>query len=123
MKVAIPLRGERVAPRVAFAEEVLIVTLKGGREIEREVLEVSHLHPSQLPALLASKGVTKLIAGGVDLLLQRIFLAHRIEVIWGVIGRADEVLAFYLRYGIPLGMGPCPPRGRRRRRRGSFPGP
>ncbi|RLA78954.1 MAG: hypothetical protein DRG36_05595 [Deltaproteobacteria bacterium] len=115
MKIAIPLYGERVAPRVGFAKEVMVVTLRGKRVEGREVVDISHIPPFQLPAYLASLGVTKLITGGVDGFLGRIFKAHNIDVIWGIIGKADDVLDFYLHGGLRAGMGPCPPRRRRRR--------
>ncbi len=118
MKVAIPINGDRIAPRMSLAKEVIVVNLQGKGEIEREEVDISHLHPIEVPDFLASKGVTKVIAGGVDWHLQEIFKLHNIDVTWGIIGNVDEVLTFYQQKGLQLGMGPCPPRRRRRRFRG-----
>ncbi len=114
MKVAIPINGDRIAPRLPLAKEVCIVELLGKREMGRDKVDISLLHPMEIPDFLASQGVTKVIAGGVNWHLQEMLRVHNIEVIWGIMGDVDEVLAFYLRKGLQDGMGPCPPRRRRR---------
>ncbi|MBW2038174.1 MAG: hypothetical protein JRI46_01035 [Deltaproteobacteria bacterium] len=118
MKVAIPINGDRIAPRLSLAKEIMVAELQGRRKIGIEKVDITHLHPMEVPDFLASKGVTKVIAGGVDWYQQEIFRLHHIDVTWGIMGNVDEVLAFYLSKGLQLGMGPCPPRRRRRRFRG-----
>ncbi len=118
MKVAIPLNGDRIAPRLPLAKEVMIIEVRGRREEQREKVNISLLHPMEIPDFLASQGVTKVIAGGVDWHLQEMLRLNNINVIWGIMGDVDEVLAFYLRKGLQEGMGPCPPMRRRRRFRG-----
>ena len=120
MKVAIPINNDRVAPRLPLAKEVYIIELQGKKEIGREKVNISLLHPMEIPDFLASQGVSKVIAGGVTWHLQEMLRVHNIEVIWGIMGAVDEVLAFFLKKGLQEGMGPCPPpsRGRRRRFRG-----
>jgi predicted Fe-Mo cluster-binding NifX family protein len=114
MKVAIPINNDRVAPRLPLAKEVCIIELRGKKEMGREKVNISLLHSMEIPDFLAAQGVTKVIAGGVDWHLQEMLRVHNIEVIWGIMGDVDEVLAFYLRKGLRDGMGPCPPRRRRR---------
>jgi predicted Fe-Mo cluster-binding NifX family protein len=114
MKVAIPIHENRIAPRLPLAKEVIIVEVRGNREMGREKVNVSLLHPMEIPDFLASQGVTKVIAGGVDWHLQEMLRVHNIDVIWGIMGAVDEVLAFYLKKGLQDGMGPCPPRRRQR---------
>jgi predicted Fe-Mo cluster-binding NifX family protein len=123
MKLAIPINNDRVAPRLPLAKEVIIIELLGKREMGREKVNISLLHPMEIPDFLASQGVTKVIAGGVNWHLQEMLRVHNIEVIWGIIGAVDEVLAFFLKKGLQDGMGLCPPpsRGRRRRLRGFQP--
>jgi predicted Fe-Mo cluster-binding NifX family protein len=116
MRVAIPLYGERVAPRLAFAHHIMIVELRAGHERYRDVYTTSHLHPMQIPDFLAGQGVTKLIAGGVNRYLQELCRLQHIDVIWGINGKVDEVLMWYLKNGLRLGMGSCPPPRRKRRR-------
>ena len=117
MKVAIPINNDRVAPRLPLAKEVIIVELQGKREMGRDTVNISLLHPMEIPDFLASQGVTKVIAGGVNWHLQEMLRVHNIEVIWGIMGDVDEVLGFFLKKGLQDGMGPCPPSGRWRRRR------
>jgi predicted Fe-Mo cluster-binding NifX family protein len=115
MKIAIPINGDRIAPRLPLAKEVIIVELQGKREMGREKVDISLLHPLEIPDFLASQGVTKVIAGGVNWHLQEALRMNNINVIWGIMGDVDEVLAFYLKKGLQDGMGPCPPMRRRRR--------
>ena len=114
VKVAIPLYRDRVAPRLGFAREALVVTFRGEKEEKREIVDLSAVPPLEVPRLLAEKGVTVLIAGGVEGPLASMLRAHRIEVIWGIIGEVEDVLALYRSDGLRTGMGPC----RRRRRSG-----
>lgn len=100
---------------MAFAKEVLIATIRGGEVLERERMDLSALSPLEIPKVLAERGVTVLIGGGIEPPLGRMLRAHNIEVIWGIIGEVDEVLPLYLRKGLRVGMGPC---GRRRKRWG-----
>ena len=117
MKVAIPINNDRVAPRLPLAKEVIIVDLQGKKEMGRYKVNIALLHPMEIPDFLASQGVTKVIAGGVNWHLQEMLRVHNIEVIWGIMGDVDEVLAFFLKKGLQDGMGPCPPSDRWRRRR------
>lgn len=117
MKVAIPINNDRVAPRLPLAKEVIIVDLQGKREMGRDKVNIALLHPMEIPDFLASQGVTKVIAGGVNWHLQEMFRVHNIEVIWGIMGDVEEVLAFFLKKGLHDGMGPCPPAGSLRKRR------
>ena len=117
MKVAIPINNERVAPRLPLAKEVIIVELQGKKETGRDTVNISLLHPMEIPDFLASLGVTKVIAGGVNWHLQEMLRVYNIEIIWGIMGDVDEVLALFLKKGLQDGMGPCPPSGRWRRRR------
>ena len=116
MKVAIPLYRGRIAPRLAFAKEVLIVTVRRGKVWEREQIDLSAFSPLEIPKVLAERGVTVLIGGGVEPPLGKMLRAHNIEVIWGIIGEVDEVLPLYLSKGLRVGMGPCQ-RGRKGCRR------
>jgi predicted Fe-Mo cluster-binding NifX family protein len=116
MKVAIPINNNRVAPRSPLAKEVIIVELRGKREMGREKVDISLLHLLEIPDFLASQGVTKVIAGGVNWHLQEALRLNNIDVVWGIMGDVDEVLEFYLKKGLYDGMGPCPPTRRRRRR-------
>lgn len=117
MKVAIPINNDRVAPRLPLAKEVIIVELQGKREMRRDKVNISLLHLMEIPDFLASQGVTKVIAGGVNWHLQEMLRVYNIDVIWGIMGDVDEVLAFFLKKGLQDGMGPCPPPGRWRKRR------
>jgi len=70
---------------LAFAKEALIATVRGGKVLEKEQIDLSSLSPLEIPRALAEQGVTVLIGGGIEPLLGRMLRAHNIEVIWGII--------------------------------------
>jgi hypothetical protein len=54
------------------------------------------------------------ISGGMNQHFQSLFRRRGIEVIWGIIGEADDVLAAFMTGRLSPGMGCC--LGRRKRR-------
>ena len=115
MKLAIMLYGRRVSPRFGYSQGILIVELSGRQEIRRKTVEAGKYYPEQIPELLGKEGVEVVISGGMNQHFQNLFRLRGIEVIWGIIGEADDVLATFSSGELTPGMGFCP-RGRRRRR-------
>ncbi len=107
MKVAIPVYKNRVAPRIGFADGIVVVTLRRGEEVGREVLDLRGVGVLEIPRVLAQKGVTVLIGGGVERPVEMMFRAYNIDVIWGVIGNVEDVIALYKANGLFRGIGPC----------------
>jgi len=96
MRVAIPLYGDQVSPR--FGSKVLfsVASIEDGQIREKQTVEAKNLGPSQLPDLLASLGVTKVICGGIQHELQRAMERRGIEVTWNIIGPASDALSALL---------------------------
>jgi hypothetical protein len=94
--IGIPLFGTEVSPRFCFAESMLVVELEGGREIRRFVTSLGAPWLPRRVAELALLGVRTLLCGGFN----RAFLptAERlgIQVVTGVSGDAEKVLAAFL---------------------------
>jgi predicted Fe-Mo cluster-binding NifX family protein len=122
MKLAIMLYGTRVSPRFGYSRGVMIVELSGQEEIHRRNLGVETCPPEQVPELLLKEGVAVVISGGMNHHFQNLFQSRGIQVIWGIIGEADDVLAAYKSGKLIPGMGCCL-RGQKRRRfhGGEFP--
>lgn len=108
MKVAIMLYGTRVSPRFGYSDGVLLVEVNNKKEIGRKTLEVQNCFPEQIPEILDNEGVEAVISGGMNHHFQNLFHLRGIEVIWGIIGEADDVLLAFNSGRLTPGMGFCP---------------
>jgi predicted Fe-Mo cluster-binding NifX family protein len=122
MKVAIMLYGTRVSPRFGYSQGVMIVEVSGHQESRKKTLETDDYYPEQIPVVLSKEGVEVVIAGGMNRHFQDLFRSQGIQVIWGIIGEANDALAAFRDGQLTPGMGCCPegrrPRQRQRRFRG-----
>ncbi len=119
MKLAIMLYGTRVSPRYGYSQGVLIVEFNNQGEFVRTTLEIDQYYPDKIPDLLSKEGVEVVISGGMNQHFQNLFRLRGIDVIWGIIGEADDVLAAFMTGQLRPGMGCClagrrPRRGQRR---------
>lgn len=92
MRVAIPIFGEDVSPRLGCSTAMLLATVEADAIRNEEVRDIAGLSPWQLPDFLVSLGVAKVICGGVHRHLQGALESKGVEVIWGVIGPAADAL-------------------------------
>jgi predicted Fe-Mo cluster-binding NifX family protein len=122
MKVAIMLYGTRVSPRFGYSQGVMIVEVSGHQESRKKTLETDDYYPEQIPVVLSKEGVEVVIAGGMNRHFQDLFRSQGIQVIWGIIGEANDALAAFKDGQLTPGMGCCPegrrPRQGQRRFRG-----
>jgi len=93
MRVAVPLYGDLVSPRFGAKVTLLVALIEDGQILERQTVEALNRAPNQLPDLLSSLAVAKVICGGIQHELHRAIERRGIEVIWGVIGPASDALA------------------------------
>jgi predicted Fe-Mo cluster-binding NifX family protein len=114
MKLAIMLYGTRVSPRYGYSQGVLVVEVNNQEEFDRKTLEIGKYYPEKIPELLSNEGVEVVISGGMNQHFQNLFRLRGIDVIWGIIGEVDDVLAAFMNGRLRPGMGCCPA-GRRRR--------
>jgi predicted Fe-Mo cluster-binding NifX family protein len=115
MKVAIMLYGTRVSPRFGYSQGVMVVEVSDHQEIRRKTLETDDYYPEQIPTVLGNEGVEVVISGGMNKHFQELFRSQGIQVIWGIIGEANDALAAFRDGQLTPGMGCCP-EGRRARR-------
>ena len=122
MKLAIMLYGTRVSPRYGYSQGVLIVEVNNQGEFSRKTLEIGKYYPEQIPDLLSKEGVEVVISGGMNRHFQDLFRSQGIQVIWGIIGEANDALAAFKNGRLTPGMGCCPEGRRPRQRRRRFGG-
>ena len=97
MKVAIPLFKDRISPRFDVCREIWIVELNDGQVVNQEKWPLETFNLQQRLDQLASKGVEKIICGGIDSLCVDQLGNRGIDVIHNVAGEAGEALNLFLR--------------------------
>ncbi len=115
MKIAIPLYANRISPRFGYSESFLVVALNSKGEFKRKNIVADIETPLQIAEYFAKEGIDVVLSGGMDQDFLREFRLRNIEVIWGLIGEVEDVLAAYQKGKVFAGMGPCPPVGNRNR--------
>lgn len=92
MKVAIPLFGTRVAPRLDVAERFLVVFVEDDRATDRQMVVARSWRLLDL-----APGVDALICGGVDRRSARQILDHDLRLFSWITGEAEDALSRFLR--------------------------
>lgn len=117
-KIALPLFGERIAPRLDTAQRLRFVTVRNGTVEETEDVAVVGVHPLKLAHWLRDEGVGVLICCGIDRMTSRMFLDSGILLIPRIGADADQAVRAYIDGTIEtLSIVPAdgPERGRRHR--------
>lgn len=113
MKIAMPIFQERISPRFDFSPEMWIIEVEGAEVVRKETFSTLSFDPHQRMEQLTSKGVEKLICGGIDRFSARELGGRGIEVIQDVIGEAEAVLDQFVKGTLRPGCR-CERRQRRR---------
>lgn len=122
MWIAVPTFRDEVSPRFGCSPQLLLVQVEDGQVVCREFIDWSSMPPPDRPAFVASRGACKVICGGLHERFSSRMQALGIEVIYGVIGSADEAIEACLAGRLVSNQRICMQghrRGGRRRRRGS----
>jgi predicted Fe-Mo cluster-binding NifX family protein len=97
MKVAIPLFKDRISPRFDVCPEIWIVELNNGKVMTQEKWPMESLDLQQRLNQLTSKGIDKIICGGIDSYCRDHLGNMGIDVIDNVAGEAREILNLFIR--------------------------
>jgi predicted Fe-Mo cluster-binding NifX family protein len=104
MKVAIPLFQDRISPRFDVCPEIWIIELNNGEVINQERWPMASLTLQQRIYQLTSKGVDKVICGGIDNFSIDHLGNMGIDVIRNVAGDARGVLHLFIRGALRPGL-------------------
>ena len=121
MRIALPVFEGRVSSVFDWAERLLIVDADG-RTSERREVDIGGLSPLSRVRRLRELGVAKLLCGGISAPLIGLVEQQGIEVVAGLVGGVDEIIAALAtdELGNPAFSMPgwkcCGRRGRQRRR-------
>jgi predicted Fe-Mo cluster-binding NifX family protein len=97
MKVAMPLFKERISPRFDVCPEIWIIELNNGEVINQERWPMENFNLQQRMDQLTSKGVDKIICGGIDSFCMDYLGNMGIDVVHNVAGEAREALNLFIR--------------------------
>ena len=92
MRFAVPLLGDRVAPRCTFADSILLVSVRHRRILERDCVPVEGSTWADLAGVLSNGRVDTMICGGISRSTRESVQSRGVEVIENVVGTADEVV-------------------------------
>jgi uncharacterized metal-binding protein/predicted Fe-Mo cluster-binding NifX family protein len=105
MRFAIPLFGDRVAPRCTFADSVLLVAVKYRRVAERDRVPLASGTWVDLLQILTDREAGTMICGGVSPSTRESIEAQGVRVIDNVAGSVDEVVEALCRGRLKAGFG------------------
>ena len=97
MKVAMALFKDRISLRFDVCPEIWIIELNNGEVISQEKWPMASFNLQQRLDQLTSKGVHKIICGGIDSFCMNHLGNMGIDVIHNVAGEAGEVLNLFIR--------------------------
>jgi len=92
LRVAIPLFGNRVAPRCLKAESMLLANIEYGGPDSRSIHHTAGLNPQEWIELMLELGINVVVCGALSGELQEELKALGITAITNVAGEAEEVL-------------------------------
>jgi len=119
MKIAIPCWREIVSPVFDVACTLLLVEAAHGRELHRQIRQLSYSDPLVRQIVLA--GVNTLICGAISSQLAFMLRSSGVQVISNICGAVDEVLSAFLRGALDEAVFLMPGcQGQRRRSRNRY---
>jgi predicted Fe-Mo cluster-binding NifX family protein len=95
--IGIPLFGAEVSPRFCFAESMLVVEVEHGQETRRFMTSLGAPWLPGRVSELALRGIRVLLCGGFNRAYRPTAERLGIQIITGLSGDAEEVLAAFLR--------------------------
>ena len=110
MRYAIPVSGGAVALHFGHCEHFALIDVdeKNGKIVKKELVASPGHQPGLLPAWLAEKGVSVVIAGGMGSRAQSLFQQNRIKVVIGALeSDPAEAVSNYLKGSLATGENIC----------------
>lgn len=100
VRVAIPIFRERVAPVLDDCSRIVVIEIENGQAVVREEVFLDNFSLADRFRLIHKAGVDVIICSGITEVLHRLLASEEIELICGIIGDVDRVLAAFLKNGL-----------------------
>lgn len=111
MKIAISSDSEKVSAHFGRAPNFTLVTIENNKLIEKKVLQNPGHTIGSIPKFISEQGAECMITGGMGRRAQDFFSQYGIEIIMGVTGKVDDVIAGILDGTLEGGESLCSPGG------------
>lgn len=106
-KIAIAQDGGIVSPHFGHCESYAVFQIENENAVRLTELENPGHEPGKLPLLLAEKGITTILAGGIGQRALNLFQEKQITVVRGVSGDVDTAAAAYAAGTLTDGKSSC----------------
>ncbi len=109
MKIAIPVESGRVAEHFGRCPKFIVVDISDGKIKSRENIDNPGHSPGLLPDYFNSMNIGTVVAGGMGMRAKELFQNKKINVMLGIKGKIDDVIADLLNNTLNAGESPCIP--------------
>lgn len=96
MKIAITTNGNLVSAHFGRCSEFLIADIQSSKLIKSVRLPNTGHAPGAIPEFLHSKGVQRIICGGIGARATEVFNSYGIQVIAGITGNMNDTLDSFM---------------------------
>ncbi|HOU80273.1 MAG: NifB/NifX family molybdenum-iron cluster-binding protein [Methanoregulaceae archaeon] len=106
-RVAIAVDGNGVSSHFGHCEKFTVYHIRNREIFHHEIILNPGHEPGKLPRLLASCGVTDILAGGMGMKAVQLFEEQGIHVMCGITGPVDQVIRAFCEDRITAGESTC----------------
>ncbi len=106
-RVAVAVDGNGVSSHFGHCEKFSVYHIRNKEIIHQEIILNPGHEPGKLPRLLASCGITNVLAGGMGMKAVQLFEEQGIHVICGISGPVDQVVRDFIEDRIAAGASTC----------------
>jgi len=96
VRVAIPIFRSRVSPIFDSSTRVMLVDIEHNNEIERSEIYLDELSKTERVTILQKLKVKTIICSGISDMLQNMLQSEKINLVTGIAGEIDQVVAAFL---------------------------
>jgi predicted Fe-Mo cluster-binding NifX family protein len=94
-RIAIPIFQKRVSPVLDACNRLLIIDLEDGGVVNLQEIPIENLSFKERLDMFVQFKIKKIICGGVSELMLTMLKSKQIELIGGIMGKVDEIIAAY----------------------------
>lgn len=106
-RVAIAIDGKGVSSHFGHCEKFSVYHIRNKEIFHHEIMLNPGHEPGKLPRLLASCGITHVLAGGMGMKAVQLFEEQGIHVLCGISGPVDQIIGDFVGNRIAAGESTC----------------
>jgi len=115
-RIAIPTFQARISPVLDTCNDLLVIDIEDGKEVQRVTVSLTELSLPQRSRTIARRRIGTLICAGISDLMSRYLASCGVRLISGIAGDIDRIIEAYChhqlcetRYQMPGKRRPYPP--------------